>query len=114
MGSLEGRVAIVTGAGRGIGRSSALKLAAEGASVVVNDLGANVDGSGADASPAQQVVEEITAAGGKAIANGADVSDHGAAEELVKSAISEFGKLDVLVNVAGILGDRVIFNIPEQ
>ena len=114
MPTLDGRVAIVTGAGRGIGRSTALLLAAEGASVVVNDLGANVDGSGADVSPAQQVVEEITAAGGKAIANGADVSDHGAAEELVKSAISEFGKLDVLVNVAGILRDRMIFNMTEQ
>jgi NAD(P)-dependent dehydrogenase (short-subunit alcohol dehydrogenase family) len=114
MGSLEGRVAIVTGAGRGIGRSSALLLAAEGASVVVNDLGANVDGSGADASPAQQVVEEIASAGGKAIVNGADISDHAAAEGLIKSAIAEFGRLDVLVNVAGILRDRMIFNMSEQ
>jgi NAD(P)-dependent dehydrogenase (short-subunit alcohol dehydrogenase family) len=114
MPSLDGRVAIVTGAGRGIGRSTALLLAAEGASVVVNDLGANVDGSGADASPAQQVVDEITAAGGRAIANGADISDHGAAEELVRAAIGEFGKLDVLVNVAGILRDRMIFNMTEQ
>jgi NAD(P)-dependent dehydrogenase (short-subunit alcohol dehydrogenase family) len=114
MGSLEGRVAIVTGAGRGIGRSSALLLAAEGASVVVNDLGANVDGSGTDASPAQQVVEEITSAGGKAIVNGADISDHAAAEGLIKSAIAEFGRLDVLVNVAGILRDRMIFNMSEQ
>src|SRR6202050_2384912 len=114
MPSLDGRVAIVTGAGRGIGRSTALVLAAEGARVVVNDLGANVDGSGADASPAQQVVDEITAAGGRAIANGADISDHGAAEELVRSAIGEFGKLDVLVNVAGILRDRMIFNMTEQ
>ena len=114
MGSLDGRVAIVTGAGRGIGRSTALLLAAEGASVVVNDLGANVDGSGADASPAQQVVEEITSAGGKAIANGADVSDHAAAEDLIKTAIGEFGRLDVLVNVAGILRDRMIFNMSEQ
>jgi NAD(P)-dependent dehydrogenase (short-subunit alcohol dehydrogenase family) len=114
MGTLDGRVAIVTGAGRGIGRSSALKLAAEGASVVVNDLGANVDGSGADASQAQQVVNEIAAAGGKAVVNGADISDHVAAEELVKSAIAEFGRLDVLVNVAGILRDRMIFNMAEQ
>ncbi len=114
MGSLEGRVAIVTGAGRGIGRSTALLLAAEGASVVVNDLGANVDGSGADATPAQQVVEEIAGAGGKAIVNGADVSDHAAAEDLIKSAIAEFGRLDVLVNVAGILRDRMIFNMSEQ
>jgi NAD(P)-dependent dehydrogenase (short-subunit alcohol dehydrogenase family) len=114
MGTLDGRVAIVTGAGRGIGRSTALKLAAEGASVVVNDLGANVDGSGADASQAQQVVNEIAEAGGKAVVNGADISDHAAAEELVKSAIAEFGRLDVLVNVAGILRDRMIFNMAEQ
>jgi NAD(P)-dependent dehydrogenase (short-subunit alcohol dehydrogenase family) len=114
MGSLDGRVAIVTGAGRGIGRSTALRLAAEGASVVVNDLGGNVDGSGADATPAQQVVDEITSAGGKAIVSGADVSDHAAAEDLIKSAIAEFGRLDVLVNVAGILRDRMIFNMSEQ
>jgi NAD(P)-dependent dehydrogenase (short-subunit alcohol dehydrogenase family) len=114
MGSLDGRVAIVTGAGRGIGRSTALLLAAEGASVVVNDLGANVDGSGADATPAQQVVTDITSAGGKAIVSGADVSDHAAAEDLIKGAIAEFGRLDVLVNVAGILRDRMIFNMSEQ
>jgi NAD(P)-dependent dehydrogenase (short-subunit alcohol dehydrogenase family) len=114
MGTLDGRVAIVTGAGRGIGRSAAVLLAAEGASVVVNDLGANLDGSGADTSPAQQVVDEITAAGGRAIANGADISDHAAAEELIKAAIAEFGQLDVLVNVAGILRDRMIFNMTEQ
>jgi len=114
MGSLDGRVAIVTGAGRGIGRSTALLLAAEGASVVVNDLGANVDGSGTDASPAQQVVDDIISEGGKAIVSGADVSDHAAAEDLIKSAIAEFGRLDVLVNVAGILRDRMIFNMSEQ
>jgi NAD(P)-dependent dehydrogenase (short-subunit alcohol dehydrogenase family) len=114
MGSLDGRVAIVTGAGRGIGRSTALLLAREGASVVVNDLGAAVDGSGGDSSPAQEVVSEITSTGGKAITSGADISDHAAAEELIKSAISEFGRLDVLVNVAGILRDRMIFNMSEQ
>jgi len=113
MGSLDGRVAIVTGAGRGIGRSVALLLAREGSAVVVNDLGGAVDGSGSDAGPAQEVASEITAAGGRAVANGADVSDHAAAEDLVKSAISEFGKLDVLVNVAGILRDRMIFNMTE-
>jgi NAD(P)-dependent dehydrogenase (short-subunit alcohol dehydrogenase family) len=114
MGSLDGRVAIVTGAGRGIGRSTALLLAREGASVVVNDLGGAVDGSGSDAGPAAQVTDEITSGGGKAIANGADVSDHAAAEDLIKTAISEFGRLDVLVNVAGILRDRMIFNMSEQ
>jgi NAD(P)-dependent dehydrogenase (short-subunit alcohol dehydrogenase family) len=114
MGTLDGRVAIVTGAGRGIGRSSALLLAAEGASVVVNDLGGSMDGTGSDAGPAQLVVDEITSAGGKAVASGADISDHAAAEELIKTAISEFGRLDVLVNVAGILRDRMIFNMSEQ
>src|SRR5215467_3560573 len=114
MGSLDGRVAIVTGAGRGIGRSVALLLAREGSAVVVNDLGGAVDGSGSDTGPAQEVAREITAAGGRAVANGADVSDHAAAEDLVKSAISEFGRLDVVVNVAGILRDRMIFNMTEQ
>jgi NAD(P)-dependent dehydrogenase (short-subunit alcohol dehydrogenase family) len=114
MGTLDGRVAIVTGAGRGIGRSVATLLASEGAAVVVNDLGAAVDGSGSDAGPAQQAVDEMAAAGGKAIASGADISDHVAAEDLIKTAISEFGRLDVLVNVAGILRDRMVFNMTEQ
>jgi NAD(P)-dependent dehydrogenase (short-subunit alcohol dehydrogenase family) len=114
MGTLDGRVAIVTGAGRGIGRSVASLLAREGAAVVVNDRGVAVDGSGSDAGPAQQAVDEITAAGGQAIANGADVSDHGAAEDLIKTAIGEFGQLDVVVNVAGILRDRMVFNMTEQ
>jgi NAD(P)-dependent dehydrogenase (short-subunit alcohol dehydrogenase family) len=114
MGTLDGRVAIVTGAGRGIGRSTALLLATEGASVVVNDLGGAMDGTGKDTGPAQQVVDEIASAGGKAVASGADVSDHAAAEELIKTAIAEFGRLDVLVNVAGILRDRMIFNMSEQ
>ena len=114
MGLLDGRVAIVTGAGRGIGRSVATLLAAEGAAVLVNDLGSAVDGSGSDGSPADQVVAEITEAGGKAAANGADVSDHTAAQALVESAIERFGRLDVLVNVAGILRDRMVFNMSEQ
>ena len=114
MTRLDGRVAIVTGSGRGIGRSVALLLARQGAAVVVNDLGAALDGSGADTSPAQQVVEEITAAGGKAAANGADISDHAAAEGLIREAIENFGRLDIVVNVAGILRDRMVFNMAEQ
>jgi NAD(P)-dependent dehydrogenase (short-subunit alcohol dehydrogenase family) len=114
MGRLDGRVAIVTGAGRGIGRSVAVLLASEGASVVVNDLGVAVDGSGQDTGPAHETVAEIGQAGGKAVASGADISDFGAAEGLIGTAIEEFGRLDVLVNVAGILRDRMVFNMTEQ
>ena len=114
MGSLDGRVAIVTGAGRGIGRSVALLLASEGMSVVVNDLGGALDGSGSDSGPARAVAEEIARSGGRAAANGADVSDHAAAEDLIATAVSEFGRLDVLVNAAGILRDRMVFNMSEQ
>ena len=114
MTRLDGRVAIVTGAGRGIGRSVALLLASRGAAVVVADLGVAMDGSGRDSGPAAEVVDEITAAGGKAIASGADISDFAAAEELIASAIEQFGRLDVLVNVAGILRDRMVFNMTEQ
>ncbi|HJZ08874.1 MAG TPA: SDR family NAD(P)-dependent oxidoreductase [Trebonia sp.] len=114
MARLDGRVAIVTGAGRGIGRSVALLLASEGASVVVNDLGVAVDGSGHDSGPAHDVVAEIAEAGGKAVANGADISVFAAAENLVQTAIEEFGRLDILVNVAGILRDRMVFNMTEQ
>jgi NAD(P)-dependent dehydrogenase (short-subunit alcohol dehydrogenase family) len=114
MGRLDGRVAIVTGAGRGIGRSVAVLLASEGAAVVVNDLGVDLDGSGQSSGPAHDVVAEIGEAGGKAVASGADISDFAAAEGLVNTAVEEFGRLDVLVNVAGILRDRMIFNMTEQ
>ena len=114
MARLDGRVTIVTGAGRGIGRSVARLLASEGASVVVNDLGSAVDGSGHDSGPAHDVVAEIAEAGGKAVANGADISVFAAAENLVQTAIEEFGRLDILVNVAGILRDRMVFNMTEQ
>ena len=114
MARLDGRVAVVTGAGRGIGRSVARLLASEGASVVVNDLGSAVDGSGHDSGPAHDVVAEIAEDGGKAVANGADISVFAAAENLVQTAIEEFGRLDILVNVAGILRDRMVFNMTEQ
>src|SRR5436305_4119675 len=111
---LSGKVAIVTGAGRGIGRSHALALAKAGAKVVVNDLGAGVAGEGSDAGPAQQVVEEIRAAGGEASTNGENVADFAGAERLVLQAIDEFGRLDILVNNAGILRDRMVVNMTED
>ncbi|HET6290456.1 MAG TPA: SDR family oxidoreductase [Amycolatopsis sp.] len=114
MGALDGRVAVITGAGRGIGREHALLFAREGASVVVNDLGGANDGSGADTGPAQQVVDEIRAAGGKAVANTADVADWAGAEELVAQAVGEFGRLDVVVNNAGILRDAFIAGMEES
>lgn len=114
MGELDGRVVVVTGAGRGIGREHALLMAAEGACVVVNDLGGTADGTGTDLVPAQQTVEEIRASGGEALANGDDVADWDGARRLVDTAISEFGDLHVLVNNAGILRDRMIANMTEE
>jgi NAD(P)-dependent dehydrogenase (short-subunit alcohol dehydrogenase family) len=114
MPNLAGKVAIVTGAGRGIGRAHALALAAAGARVIVNDLGAALSGEGHDDTPAQQVVEEIKAAGGEAAANAENVADFDGAERMVKQAIDEFGGLDILVNNAGILRDRMVVNMTEQ
>ena len=114
MGTLDGRVAIITGGGRGIGGAVALLFASEGATVVVNDIGASLSGLEIDGSPAAELVKEIESYGGTAITNGADISDHEAARDLVESTVSEFGRLDVLVNVAGILRDRMIFNMSEQ
>jgi NAD(P)-dependent dehydrogenase (short-subunit alcohol dehydrogenase family) len=109
----EGRVAIVTGGGRGIGREYCLLLAAEGAKVVVNDLGATTTGEGANLGPAHDVVAEIKAAGGDAVTNGADVSNWDEAKAMVDQAISTYGKLDVLINNAGILRDRMMVNMTE-
>ncbi len=113
MGALDGRVAIITGAGRGIGREHALLFAAEGAKVVVNDVGGAADGSGSDLSPAQQVVAEIEAMGGQAIVNTDSVADWEGGQRLVNSAIEAFGDLDIVVNNAGILRDRVLVNMTE-
>ena len=109
----DGRVCIVTGGARGIGREYALMLASHGARVVVNDLGGARDGTGSDRGPAQQVVDEIEAAGGEAVANGDDVSDWNGARNMIQQAIDTFGRLDVLVNNAGILRDRMLANMEE-
>jgi NAD(P)-dependent dehydrogenase (short-subunit alcohol dehydrogenase family) len=114
MGRLDGRVAVVTGAGRGIGASLARIMAAQGAAVVVNDIGVAVDGSATGERPADEVVAAIHKARGKAIANYDSVADHDAAENLIRTALNEYGRLDVLVNVAGILRDRMVFNMPED
>ena len=113
MGLCDGRVAIVTGAGRGIGREHALSLARQGAKVVVNDLGGSIDGTGTDLSPAEQVVEEIKAMGGEAVANADNVADWEGAQRLVNTAIETFGDLHAVVNNAGILRDRVLVNMTE-
>jgi len=112
-GLCEGRICVVTGAGRGIGREYALMLAAEGARVVVNDLGGSRDGTGADQGPAHEVVAEIVAAGGSAVANGDNVADFAGAGRMINQAIDTFGGLDVVVNNAGILRDRMLANMTE-
>jgi NAD(P)-dependent dehydrogenase (short-subunit alcohol dehydrogenase family) len=114
MGVLNGRVTIITGAGNGIGREHALLFAAEGAKVVVNDLGGNPDGTGADASPATRVAQEITAAGGEAVANHDDVADFAGAGRLIEQAVERFGRVDVLVNNAGILRDAFFHRMTED
>jgi len=113
MGLLDGKVAVITGAGRGIGRSEALLLASEGASVVVNDVGAAVTGEGSEQRPAQEVVDEIKAAGGTAAANYDDITSWEGGQRLIEQAIGELGGLDILVNNAGILRDRMSFNMDE-
>ena len=111
MGICDGRIVVITGAGRGIGREHALEFASQGAKVVVNDLGAEIDGSGSSAGPAGEVVDEIRGMGGEAVANGDDVSDFEGAGRLIQTAIDSFGGLDVLVNNAGILRDRMLVNM---
>src|SRR5438445_6593967 len=111
---LEGRAAVVTGAGRGIGRAIAELLAVEGAAVVVNDLGGAVDGTGASRGAADEVVDAIRARGGRAVASYDSVADFAAAERIVGTAVKEFGAIDILVNNAGILRDRMIFNMAEE
>lgn len=111
---MKGKVAIVTGAGRGLGRCHALALAAEGAKVVVNDLGGAADGTGTDRSPAEEVVAEIKKMGGEAVANYDTVATMEGGERIIKTAIDSFGRLDILVNNAGILRDRMIFNMTEE
>src|ERR1700710_1561652 len=105
MGYLDGRVAIITGGGRGIGAEISRLFSKEGASLVINDLGAATDGTGGDSGPAHTIAEEIVASGGAAVANGGDISETATGEELVQTAIKEYGKLDIVVNVAGILRD---------
>jgi NAD(P)-dependent dehydrogenase (short-subunit alcohol dehydrogenase family) len=113
-GICEGRVVVVTGAGRGIGREHALEFARQGARVVVNDIGAELDGTGGSDSPARQVVDEIVAAGGEAVVNGDDVADWAGAERLVATALDAFGRLDVAVNNAGVVRDRMVVSCGED
>src|SRR2546430_7661052 len=114
MGALDERVAIITGSGRGIGREHALLFASEGAKVVVNDLGGAMDGSGDDRTAAEQVVDEIKAMGGEAVANADNVADWEGGQRLINTAVETFGDLHILVNNAGILRDRVLVNMSEE
>lgn len=114
MGILEGRVAVITGAGRGIGREHALLFAKEGAAVVVNDLGGSNTGDGSDSGPAHEVAAEINAAGGRAVVNTANIAEWDGAQSVIEQAVSEFGQLDILVNNAGILRDAFIAGMAES
>jgi NAD(P)-dependent dehydrogenase (short-subunit alcohol dehydrogenase family) len=114
MGVIDGRVAIITGGARGIGASISRLFATEGAALVINDLGGGPDGKGSDEGAAKQITDEIVAAGGQAIADGGDIADVATGQRLVKTAVEQFGKLDIVVNVAGILRDRMIFNLSEE
>jgi NAD(P)-dependent dehydrogenase (short-subunit alcohol dehydrogenase family) len=113
MGVIDGRVAIITGGARGIGASISRLFASQGASLVINDLGGSPDGTGSDESPAKQLADEIAAAGGSAVADFGDIADVTTGERLVRTAVEQFGRLDIVVNVAGILRDRMIFNLSE-
>ena len=111
---LEGKVALVTGGGRGIGRGIALSLAANGAKIVINDLGAGLAGDGVDAGPAEETQAAIRALGGEAVINGGSVADHSAGQAMVEQAVDTFGRLDIVVHAAGVLRDRMIFNMSEE
>ncbi len=114
MGALDGKVAVITGGGRGIGAAVTRAFSREGAAVVVNDLGTSPDGVGGDAGPAHDIAAEITQRGGQAVADGGDIADTATGERLIATAVDTFGKLDIVVNVAGILRDRMIFNLSEE
>lgn len=114
MGVLDGRVAIITGGGNGIGAAISRYFSREGASLVINDLGTRPDGTGGDEGPAHRIADELTSGGAQAVADGGDIADVATGERLVKTAVDTFGKLDIVVNVAGILRDRMIFNLDEK